>query len=382
MGLVLSCATLLDWRCAQSLELEFSPAMTVLAGPNAYGKTNTVEALQLLTAGVSFRHPSPRDLVRQGAEVAKASARLEGDGRLLDVAVIASESSRRFTRNGKAVRPSEIPGTLLSVLFNPDDLGLVKGSASARRDEVDAFGSQASRAFAQVVKTYKRSIEQRNRLLKEPQVDMSLLDAWDASVAVGAGTLLYHRTSLLARLGELVSEAHEAVAPERLIIRYESSLGPLEAGSSRQDLIEQMAEALKESRAEDLRRGFTTKGPQRDDIGFELDGRPLRTFGSQGQQRTAVLAWKMAQVRFAQEVLGQTPLLLLDDVMSELDAHRRKAVSGLVGQGVQAVVTTTHLGYFDPQMLADASVIEFTGKGVAHGVERWHQRRSGSSCDL
>lgn len=237
MGLVLSCATLLDWRCAQSLELEFSPAMTVLAGPNAYGKTNTVEALQLLTAGVSFRHPCPRDLVRQGAEVAKASACLEGDGRLLDMAVIASESSRRFTRNGKAVRPSEIPGTLLSVLFNPDDLGLVKGSASARRDETDAFGSQASRAFAQVVKTYKRSIEQRNRLLKEPQVDMDLLDAWDASVAVGAGTLLYHRMSLLARLGELVSEAHEAVAPERLVIRYESSLGSLEAGSDRKSVV-------------------------------------------------------------------------------------------------------------------------------------------------
>lgn len=360
MGLALVRATLSDWRCAHELEVGFSPAMTVLVGPNASGKTNTVEVLQLLTAGTSFRRPSPADLVRQGCEAGRAELRLEGDGRVVDVACIATVSSRRFTRNGKAVRPSAVPGTLLSVLFTPDDLDLVKGPAKGRRGEVDGFGSQANAGFSRVCRAYARSVEQRNRLLKDPACDLSVLDAWDASVALGGATLLYHRMGLVRRLAPLVQEVYGDIAGgERLEVAYRCTVPGVEEGMGRDAMADAMAAALAAGRADDLRRGATGVGPHRDDVDFSLEGRPLRTFGSQGQQRTAVLAWKLAQVRFAEERLGERPVLLLDDVMSELDGTRRSAVSSYVDTGIQTVVTTTHLGYFDSETLAGAEVVPY-----------------------
>lgn len=367
MGLALSRAHLVDWRSAADLEVAFSPAMTVLVGPNASGKTNTVEALQLLTAGTSFRRPAPADLVREGAVSGRAELRLEGDGRVVDMACTVGEGRRRFTRNGKQVRPHDVPGTLLSVLFNPDDLDLVKGGARSRRAEVDAFGSQANASYAKICRAYGRSVEQRNRLLKEPDVPVDLLDAWDASVAVGAATVLFHRLALLKRLSSLVGEVYGEVAVgERLEVGYESSVGPVGEGATRDDLVEVMTRALAQSRDDDLRRGVTTVGPHRDDVVFTLDGRPARTFASQGQQRTAVLAWKLAQVRFAEERLGERPVLLLDDVMSELDGARRAAVASYVDNGIQTVVTTTHLGYFDDDVLSRAEVVPYGPKGGAH----------------
>lgn len=364
MGLALVRATLSDWRCAHRLEVGFSPAMTVLVGPNASGKTNTVEALQLLTAGASFRRPSPADLVREGCDVGRAELRLEGDGRVVDVSCTATHASRRFTRNGKAVRPSAVPGTLLSVLFTPDDLDLVKGPAKGRRGEVDGFGSQANAGFSRVCRAYARSIEQRNRLLKDPACDLSVLDAWDASVALGGATLLFHRMGLVSKLAPLVAEVYADVAGgERLEVGYECSVPGVEEGMDRDAMADAVAVALAGNRSEDLRRGMTCVGPHRDDVVFSLEGRPLRSFGSQGQQRTAVLAWKLAQVRFAEERLGERPVLLLDDVMSELDGARRSAVSSYVDTGIQTVVTTTHLGYFDEKTLTGAEVVPYGKQG-------------------
>lgn len=191
MGLLVKTLELQDFRSFGEKVVGLAPATTILCGPNAAGKTNTVEALQLLTAGYSFRHPTPAQLVREGAQAARASARLEGDGRVVDLRCDVVSGRRQFFRNGKRVQASEVSGTLMSVLFTPDDLQLVKRSASFRRDELDDFGRQANRGFASVLATYTRSIEQRNRLLKEERPDLDLLDAWDASVALGGATLLH-----------------------------------------------------------------------------------------------------------------------------------------------------------------------------------------------
>ena len=360
MGLYVDSLELRDWRNFEARDIAFAEGMTVLWGPNAVGKTNTVEALQLLTAGASFRRPRPAQLVREGCESAKATARLKGDGRVLDVDCLVEAGRRRFRRNGKPCHASDVPETLMSVLFCPDDLAFVKRGASKRRQELDDFGRQANRGFAKVLAAYQRSVEQRNRLLREDALDPALLDAWDASVALGGATLLQARLRLFERLAPKVSEVYGHICGgERLGCTYLCTLGDGMAELSREECTARFLDRLSAGRADDRRRQQTLVGPHRDDLAFTLDGRDARTFGSQGQQRSIVLAWKMAEVDLAAEILGEQPLLLLDDVMSELDASRRAAVIDFVQAGIQTVVTTTNLGYFPPDLLEASKVVDF-----------------------
>ncbi len=362
MGLRVRSLRLRDWRCFDDLELQLGEGMTVLLGPNAVGKTNTIEALQLLTAGYSFRRPRPRQLVRVGAQTGLAEARLEGDGRVLDVRCEVAEGRRAFERNGKRVQAHQVPEALMSVLFTPDDLMLVKGSASLRRDELDGFARQANRGYAKVHAAYLRAVEQRNRLLKDPQVNLDLLDAWDASVALGGATVLDARLRLFARLRSRMEESYASMAAgEQLGCTYVSSLGDDVAGLSRDQLAQRLAEELGRRRGEDLRRQQTTVGPHRDDLSFSIAGQDARSFASQGQQRSVVLAWKVAEMTLAEEITGDRPLLLLDDVMSELDEARRTAMATFVQQGTQVVVSTTNIGYFSEELRNRAKVVAFGG---------------------
>lgn len=364
MGLAISRISLRDWRSFHDRTMDLSSGLTVLCGPNATGKTNTVEALQLLTAGVSFRRPRTADLVRQGASAGRASARLEGDGRVVDVSCTAEGSKRLFERNDKPCRPADLSSTLMSVLFCPDDLSFVKQGAKYRRDELDDFGAQASVGYRKVARTYARAVEQRNRLLKDPEPDLTMLGAWDASVALGGATLLHARLSMFARLRRHLRDIYAQVGGgEDLDCAYACSLGGGVEDLERDELRDLFLDRLDELRADELRRGVTLVGPQRDDVCFYIAGRDARSFGSQGQQRSVVLAWKMAEVAIAREVLGEQPLLLLDDVMSELDETRRNAMTRFVQGGIQTVVTTTNLSYFPRELLKDAEVIRFGGDG-------------------
>lgn len=360
MGLLVTELALADFRSFERLGVALSPGVTVFVGPNAAGKTNTVEALQLLTSGQSFRRPTPSQLVRDGAESARIDARLEGDGRVLDARLDVVAGRRQFSRNGKRCQAADMPGELMSVLFSPDDLALVKRGASVRRDEIDDFGRQANRGYANVLAAYLRSVEQRNRLLKDEFPDEGLIEAWDSSVSLGGATLLHARLRLFSRLADRVSEVYGRVSGgEELVCSYSSTLGERVEGLTRDELRDLFYERLRAGRPDDLRRRQTCVGPHRDDVSFSIEGRDARSFGSQGQQRTVALAVKMAEVGLAEELLGSRPLLLLDDVMSELDESRREAVMSYVREGIQTVVTTTNLGYFSAELLDAAEVIRF-----------------------
>lgn len=323
MGLRVHRLEMRDWRNFEDKTIDFADDVTILVGPNAVGKTNSVEALQLLTAGASFRRPTPGQLIREGAEAARIHADLLGDGRVIDQACDVTPRKRSFSHNGKTCKAADMPRTLMSVLFNPDDLALVKRGASQRRDEIDAFGRQASANYGNLLAAYQRTVEQRNRLLKDPYPDLALLDAWDASLAVGGAALLSARVKLYCRLADKMVPIYREIADgEELGTAYVSALGDV-VGVDRPELECRLADAIATGRAEDLRRQQTCVGPHRDDLAFSVRGRDARAYGSQGQQRTVVLAWKMAEVEVAHDVLGDKPLLLLDDVMSELDADRQ-----------------------------------------------------------
>lgn len=344
-----------EYRNFAEFDLDLDPRMTILVGRNAVGKTNLVEALQLLTAGSSFRRPSSSELLREGSALGRARLSLEGEGRLLEMGLELSDGRRTFTRNGKRVTSAGVRGVLPSVLFCPDDLDMVKRSASVRRAALDSFGVQLNEQYAKLLSAYERTVEQRNNLLKDsPAPD--LLAVWDESLAATGAQLLMHRRALLERVRARFIEVHGVIAPSEVAdVTYESTLG--DPRGAREEVVERFLHCLSQRRDDELRRGMTLVGPHRDEIVFRIDGRAARDFGSQGQQRSIVLAWKIAEVQVTRDILGYPPLLLLDDVMSELDATRREAITGFIGDEIQTVITTTNLGYFTSEVLGEARVV-------------------------
>lgn len=351
------------YRSFEERVLDLAEGITILVGHNAAGKTNLVEALQLLTSGQSFRRPSPRELLRDGAERGSALLELEGDGRRVTNECELTETRRAFKRNGKKTNAAGVRGVLPSVLFCPDDLDMVKRSASVRRRALDDFGVQLNAQYAQLVSTYERVVEQRNTLLKDHDRDPALAAAWDESLVATGAALMQHRAALLDRVAAHAARAYADIAPhERLDIAYEPSFGaPGDAAAvdlADRAMIERSFRArLRELGQDEARRGLTLVGPHRDEIAFSIDGRSARLYASQGQQRSIVLAWKVAEVAVTRDILGYAPLLLLDDVMSELDESRRAAILLFIEGEVQTVITTTNLGYFTHEILERTKVV-------------------------
>jgi DNA replication and repair protein RecF len=349
-----------DFRCYESFVLEPSAGLTILVGPNAAGKTNVIEAIQLVTAARSFRRPEFSDLVRWGAGGARVNMDAEDGQRRLSTSLTVEKDGRRsYSVNGRAShRHSGITGLLPSVVFTPEDLTIVKGAAERRRSAVDELGEQLSATYGSLRRDYGRVVRQRNALLRdEPTGDA--LSSWDEQLIALGSRLVMHRVGLLERVMAHASRRYSELAGgEVLEYAYSDRCGLGSCDSLRKDEVETaIREQLSTRRAEERRRAITLVGPHRDDIVFSVDGEDARSFGSQGQQRTIALAWKLAEVEMVEEVLKRTPILLLDDVMSELDAERRDALSRVVASEIQTVVTTTTTGYFSHETLERATIV-------------------------
>jgi DNA replication and repair protein RecF len=371
MSFVVEKVSYRSFRNMDAFELEPHAHLTVLVGPNAAGKTNCVEGLQLLTAGRTFRKAAPAELVRRGAERARVELRATGGKRVLDLAYDLFPGKKLLSVNGKRRPAAEGRGLLPSILFYPDELLLVKGAAAARRELLDGFGEQVNASYARVGHDYRRALVQRNALLREAAragsaPDVDLMGAWTEALVQAGAMLALYRRALVARLAPLVERSYEGLAGgETAAVRYASaSLDPLlpqDAPAallpSRDDVQAQIRRALEREAPAECRRGQTLAGPHLDDLELTVDGLPARGFASQGQQRTLVLAVKLAQVELVREMTGSYPLFLLDDVMSELDGARRSRLFDLVQGGMQTVVTTTNLDYFRPRELAAAKVV-------------------------
>ena len=346
-----------DFRSYDTLEMSPDSKVTIIVGPNAVGKTNILEAVQLLTAASSFRNPSWSECVRWGAEQTSLLLKATGEGRVLETRLnISAQGKRAYSVNGTLKRKiGEVTGILPSVVFTPDDLRMVKDSAERRRAAVDGVGDQLSTTYLSLRGEYERIVRQRNALLKTANASRELAETLTERLRAHGEAFSAHRKRLFSRLSTEVSKTYGFLSPgEELEAVYQSSWvrrGLEEEGES------SFAEALKLSEQEERTRGVTLVGPHRDEIVFLVDGRDARTYASQGQQRTIALAWKLAEVAVITDVGAQPPILLLDDVMSELDEARRHALTSLVGDKAQALVTTTNIGYFEPDMVSRASVV-------------------------
>lgn len=390
MSLVLQQLQLYNWKNIASATLEFSPAATILYGPNAAGKTNIIEAIHQCTTGVSFKHTPAAACISQGASRCSATATLIDAARTITLAckveaptpITSSEhvpiprAKRTLFANGKPARPYTLSAYAPSIVFTPDDLQCIKQSAKARRDEFDMFAKTITREYQHIYTTYTHCVEQRNTLLKQ-LISHDVRAAWDESFMRGAAALMYARMRLLERLYTHITDVYRTIAPsETLTYQYVPSWLRLPAHvapaisklihtpflpgqtPTKDELYTLFSTLQPQVQNLEAQRMQTLLGPQRDDVQFFINGMDARTCASQGQQRSIILAIKIAQVLLTHEIHGFYPILLLDDVMSELDELRRNTIFSLIHNGIQAIITTTNLGYFLPEIQARAKVVD------------------------
>jgi DNA replication and repair protein RecF len=339
------------------------PGLNVVVGDNAQGKTNLLEAISFAVTGSTPRTPKENEVVRWGQDFSRTEARLSLDDGERRVAVgYAPGQKKRLTVDG-ANAPSLAAyaaggAGIRAVTFFPDDIRIVKGAPADRREFLDGLLSSLRPAYARAAAEYARAVQQRNQLLRRIRDGLSsakTLDTWDRKVVDLGMIVLEGRQRAAGPLDAFFEDAVMALyGSERAEIRYSYS-APLDG----------YAEALREAHGADIERGSTSVGPHRDDFEVLLGGVDLTTFGSQGQQRLATLALKFSAREYVRNATGEDPILLFDDVMSELDERRREYLAEYFLHSTQSVISTTNLEYFDPAVLDRTRVVKVSEGAIS-----------------
>ncbi len=345
--------TLRNFRNYAHCELELHPRLNILVGQNAQGKTNLLESVHFLSTGRSHRTSNQYDLIRWDttgfflhARIKKRNVRAQIDFRL------DASRKRELKINGIPERKlSSLLGVLNSVLFTPEDLQLLKGPPALRRRFLDIELSQVSAVYLYALQQYNRALIQRNNLLRSFEGKVTnpvALETWtEQLVKYGARVTRLRQQALKALAKYAAPSLHQiSGGKEKLSLIYRPWGLKVECGETESEITRVFWEILQRQHANELRRGVTLVGPHRDDFVSLLNGIDVREFGSQGQQRSTVLALKMAELAFMYEITGNYPVLLLDDVLSELDEKRRQALLYQVDHGIQTIITGTEASLF------------------------------------
>jgi len=347
-----------NYRNYTRLDLEPGPLLNVFLGDNGQGKTNLLESVALLALSTSPRARRDTELVGPLAPEARVAAEVESGGRRSEIRMSiradGERARRRIEVDGQPRRAVDLPGVLRVTLFWPDDLNLVKAGPEHRRRLLNEMLVQVRPGYARALSRYARVVEQRNSLLKQVglgEQPASALEVWDLELARLGEDIADARRAAVAALSGTAAEGHAAISGgEGLELEYVGPPGDL-------------LQALERSRREDVRRGSTGIGPHRDDVGVRLNGRDARAFASQGQQRTIVVSLKLAEAAVVEEMTGERPVLLLDDVLSELDASRRGLLLERLGDPGQVIITSVEADPF-PAGVIGSSVVRCIEAGV------------------
>ena len=337
-----------------NLNLKLSSNINIFTGFNAQGKTNIIEAIYFSSLGISHRTRTEGDLILWGKDEASINVKFSKRDINSILKIILKKNKRKeLNFNGEIIKQKDLPGLLTMILFSPEDLMLIKGSPLLRRRFIDIELSQISRIYYNELVQYNRLLLQRNNLLKKIRENKKLipmLDTWDEQIAKTAAFIVEKRLRGIEKLSKLAQKIHYEISQkmEILNIRYNIHNYKNEALNSFDDLFNFYIQALSKYRDNDIYRGSTSIGPHRDDIDFFINDISLKSFGSQGQQRSSVLSLKLAELEFLKLETGEYPILLLDDVMSELDTRRRdNLLSLLQDNNVQTLITATDINLFN-----------------------------------
>jgi DNA replication and repair protein RecF len=357
-----------QFRNYREQHIEFSAPKTILLGDNAQGKSNLLEAVELLATLRSHRALRDRELVLEGEPIGQITATLERETGTADLAVLFRNNGRRTVRlNGETLRRQlDFLGVMNAVQFSSLDLDLVRGGPGERRGWLDTLLIQLEPVYAYILQQYNTVLRQRNALLKqrrrheeagESLPELEQLAIWDAQLAAIGSRVIRRRARVLDRLAPLAQTWHQAISSstEVLEIRYAPNV------VSEQDEPSAVQQAFLDKLAQrtiaEQHQGTTLVGPHRDEVEFTINQTPARQYGSQGQQRTLVLALKLAELKLIESVVGEPPLLLLDDVLAELDLNRQNKLLETIQDRFQTLITTTHLGSFDAQWLKSSQIL-------------------------
>ena len=364
----LSRLTLTNYRNFRSLELDLPPGLVLILGDNAQGKTNLLEAAYLLAIAKSYRTNVERELIHWPAQRSSGpetpgtpdseqtiiSGEVEQQGGRLRVIVglrIASEEGaggalvqKQIRVNGVATTAAGLVGRVNAVLFSATDIDLVQGAPAGRRRFLDILISQVDRTYLRTLQRYQRVLTQRNhllRLIREGRSAPDDLDFWNGELAKEGSVLVVRRVQVVQRLAPLAMQSYKGLAgEEELSISLQVSVPA-----------EDVAGALASQRSAEIRAGMTLAGPHRDDLGVAVDGMPAATYASRGQARTIALALRLAEAVFLREERREEPILLLDDVLSELDPQRRRRVLEEASSYQQVLVTSA-----EPSLIQEAPI--------------------------
>ena len=367
--------TLEHFRNYGTLAVEPGPGLNIFVGRNAQGKSNLLESLYLLATSKSSRAGKDTELIQFGQPQTRIIAdvrRAKNSDIALELTLSQTEKKAARINGVKHTRLAEVIGQLNAVLFDSGDLEIIRGEPSVRRRFLDLEISQTSPRYVLALGAYRKTLEQRNRLLRDlrdghaPASARQSLPAWNESLTQHGARLVERRRLFLDRLAQLASETHSVLSDGRdtLEVCYLPSF-PLGDLTDAAGIQARFSEELAAVSGEEAARGTTVRGPQRDDIAFLVNGQDCRGFGSQGQQRTVALSLKLAERRLIEELVGEPPLLLLDDVLSDLDDARRALLFELTAEaGSQTFLSCTNLRAFSPAVLERASVYQVTAGTV------------------
>ncbi len=345
-------------------ECAFGPSVNIVSGENAAGKTNLIDSLYYASVGRSSRHSKDKELLKWDTETgAKVTVNIQKrfSKNEIDIYIDPLGKKRISIDSLPLSKIGELMGTLNVVFFSPDEMRLIKESPADRRRFLDVSLCQRSKVYFYTLQRYNALLAQRNKLLKTYKGRPALkdmLELVDRDIARAAALLITERKKFLTRLAPAAALSHAALTggKEELRIVYETE------EIAGEDLAAEIFKLLKNNFEADQRLEYTTTGPHRDDIKISAAGVDVRKFGSQGQQRTAVLSMKLAEIRLFEEYTGEKPVLLLDDVLSELDKERSAALFKAI-EGVQTVITCTEADFKAPNgskvfRIADRKIIE------------------------
>lgn len=333
--------SLKNFRNYSEENIEFTPGINLLAGANAQGKTNAAEAIFFLCTGYSPRANKDRLVIKNGEEVADISAEATSLYGKVSVRVNFNKNDKKniFVNGLQVLKIGEILGNINSVFFNPQELKLVQESPEDRRRFLNVSLSQQSKNYFYALQRYNKILSQRNNLLKEPNIAVikDTLPIWDEQLTKQAAKIIKARNEFLTLISPIAEEKHALLSDGKETLKMKTESGYY---GSEEDIAYAMFSDLKTGLERDLRLGYTSIGPHRDDIKFTLNGLDVRVYGSQGQQRTVALSLKLAETETFFNRFGEYPVLILDDVLSELDKKRQRKLIGAV-EHLQTIFTAT-----------------------------------------
>jgi DNA replication and repair protein RecF len=353
------------FRNYQDQRVDFLAPKTILVGNNAQGKSNLLEAVELLATLRSHRVTRDRDLVREEEVIGQITATLERQNGSSDLSLTLRRNGRRTVAlNSESLRRQlDFLGVLNAVQFSSLDLELVRGGPEQRRSWVDTLLIQLEPVYAYILQQYNQVLRQRNAFLKRGQgseikgQELEELAVWNAQLVTTGVRVIRRRSRAIERLAPIASAWHASISgsTEVLQVKYAPNV-PLEQNHP-EEVQQAFLEKIEQRTVAEQHQGTTLVGPHRDEVELTINQTPARSYGSQGQQRTLVLALKLAELKLIEEVVGEPPLLLLDDVLAELDPNRQNQLLDAIQDRFQTLITTTHLGSFDSQWLKSSQIL-------------------------